>query len=574
MGKKTRAQRNAIRKQGLKEYKQGWKTALKGTGQGLIGVAKGAVDGVTSGRDLASKIAGAVAQGGIQGAQAGSPNIIKGAAMRIKGLAKAIFNDLSWYSNYPELIQGMSGANFSIDDSIEFTMDRTHTSESKPLIATHTIALTNGSSEKIRHMAIQKIYESTRRANSGNVNSTEVNYNDYYIIIRNIVALASELRRGFRLTNKYTSANLAVPNLYLTALGLDAQDFLDNAANIRTYLNQLAQRLEVYVPLNLPIIERTEWMFSHLFADSNDAKAQPHAFVLGNYLHYDVSNQTWAVKTNSVFTLLKSTDIINLIEDEIVALSTKVPAGIIAGDMLKAFGADKLYHFGYTEENDQIKMEYSEEVLTQIQNEVSLGTSMSLQASTDRFGNTYMDITMSAVPGVSTGSAMPETFVRDMNQPQINFYKDQISNVDIIGASRLIISANQTISTNSTNIHFNFGTEVAVATYVFFTRANAVVDKGLETYNVISGSGVDTALAIFKAWATIDWMPRTNLQIDYYTASKSQIYTSVTDVWDYNNSGFLSILSLQAMHEVAYASLFFVPLLSKESNNLVVVENK
>lgn len=95
------------------------------------------------------------------------------------------------------------------------------------------------------------------------------------------------MRKAYATLNNISVTDASTPRSYFLAMGLDYDSFAENAADLKVFANKFSMQLERLLPIRLDLIDRTIWMFSNYFADSDDAKAAVYTFALPYITQYN-----------------------------------------------------------------------------------------------------------------------------------------------------------------------------------------------------------------------------------------------------------------------------------------------
>lgn len=525
-------------------------------------------------------------------AKAGRKFVGAVAKKAVKGALGLMINDKSWYSHYPEA--GLINANFGLrkgilQPGIGRPSGSNITDRSVPSVAGLTTILTTPKDTSSAFIqGINQLYTYIRQANAGAVNYTAKDLACYVISAANIHAGYASLKRAHYLLNSYNVYDALLPQAYFAAMGFDYDTFAQNAADLRAYANQASIFIADMIPLKIDMFERYRWMFSTMFADSNDAKASVYLFNPLKLVSYTGSNNSpvtvdWSSWSRSETTTgqVYATVIANF-KKLLAAFRDSDKFNTIAGDILKAYGKDSLYTAEVWDETTKLLPVYSEEVLTQIQN-------------ANIFGDAFASVSYNLVGGYPaqqlTVSAIGDNIARQcalsqFHTPFINTYKDSMDAADLMSATRLQPVLDDTDwnaflkATNGTDVILKpiCGTEMIAKCYAF----NASETGGF-AYKIVSSEigGVDlmtnaqmpiTAGDDLFNWAAMDWAPRFALIVDIVSGG-SHTYSVLGPLWDFNNYAFSNTEAHNNYHAYATLNLLYSPHLIKTSKTELITKN-
>lgn len=576
-----REQRRAIRREGWNEVKEGIKEQYSSAVETAVNAGKSIAKALPLGDSKEAIIEG------IKGGKVfeGMGKQVKGVVKVVKGAGKAIFNDLKWYNNYPEASALMIGPNFNRRVGAEEPLiDLNTTASYKPSIpvaASVIVTLTEGSNlTGAVNASYNKIFTSIRQANSGSVNWTTQELSVYFKNFRHLIAGYAIACRALRELNRYSITNKGVPYANFAAMGLDYDTFSQNAANLRNHLLNLRTRMKCYAVPILDIFKRTEWLFSSAYWDSNDAKHQTIYFINSevaksyNYVTGSAVNMpSFKANPDSSRTgITYSNFMTQLLLAETYATNYD-KFGIMSGDIVKAFGPNGVYTLPEVPSVDAKPLEgFSEEVLTQIQNawtmtmsESGLNIAITLPTNVSEPMTETITVNSTAVPTSAAAKLNESTF--------INMYKNDITNLDVLQATRL--AALGTLESSTYYIKA-YGTEIFNGMYVYYYdygtgssnlyKVCQQVLTSVDKLNVTTVAGVELSGMSLMGWATIDWMPRHVNMFEFFLSGQSSATQAYGfTLWDFNNYAVIgSTAELQAIHDVAVQSLYYVPLKARD----------
>lgn len=302
-------------------------------------------------------------------------------------------NDPRWHIHSEQLARDVASLPFSTMVGDAWSTSRNWaTLNASPGIFTFHMDFTFGSfsepSDAI-NMAAFNEYSFIRHANSGHSNYDAPDLMLYLLAMDSIYAIYSHCMRIYGLMRFYSIQNRYVPARLMQALGV-AADEADghNLVEFRTTLNMLAYKIGTRaVPTTFDLYKRHIWMFSNVYKDENMDRYQLYAYVPSRVYQFDLdssskagmlrsvgvpptldSNRKYSDEWNPKSLSTWTTFLANLVN----SLYQQESAGIMSGDIMKAYG-DKLFHIPLIPEEYSLQPEFSEEVLSQMQNTNSFG---------------------------------------------------------------------------------------------------------------------------------------------------------------------------------------------------------
>lgn len=314
------------------------------------------------------------------------------------------FNDVSWYSKNPEMLRDSASYSYNSPVGIHYTLpfrlgtdpehyapfnlasqiymaQETPTSHNVvPSVCAISIIPGPGKTRggyTAANLAAQNIYSYVRYMNSGAKNYDMASLLLYLLSMDSIYSMWNWLKRIYGYLRDYSQYNRSIPMAFAAADGIDLNSFIDNLADFRMRLNNAAARISSFcVPAVMPIFLRHSWMYSNIYKDSNSEKAQMYMFTPALFYKY---NETPTVElTDMMIPVLARiegqqgkrtmSDLFSHLDDMIYAVAYSEDVGIMSGDILKAYGQDKLFKLSPVDPDYTVLPVYNEEVLNQIHN--------------------------------------------------------------------------------------------------------------------------------------------------------------------------------------------------------------
>jgi len=456
-----------------------------------------------------------------------------------------------------------------------------------PTMAVHELILTiptTGDTTWLDSMTI--LYKQIRAANSGARNYTSLILQKYLFNLRSLYAIYYTFKKIVALANNYDMLDATKPNLMIeTAVGVYSSGtgdtitpiILSELADLRTFGENLNSRLIHLFPCKCSLLERTEWLFSNVFADSNDRKADHHQFALcGGWVPYidnanaiqNVSIDRHSIKTNGALNTFRTA--INTIIDAMQGIQD---IEVLTGDLIKAFGASLSFPRHDWSYKMPLPITYDEAALTQIQNENVVGPPVSAAellkiyswSNTTGLTSNSEYTAGSIASGLSIDwSGFGETQFAWRN-PVLNSNKDSLTLGEVLSLTRFVTNYKvrmgiTVVGPSSGPLYVtpeSVGTEmVAVVTFTgidnLITKDLASVSGSIGTFNQHKTStGI---MRDITGWAKIKYSPRIISQ-NWNASQLSQHY----DMFDTNNYALISTANLNDYHSKAAYSLLQFP---------------
>lgn len=390
--------------------------------------------------------------------------------------------------------------------------------------------------------------------------------------------------------DKYT------PYAEMQAMGLDYNDLASNLADFRYYINLFASRLaSVNVPADIAYIKRHIWMNLNIFQDSSTTKAQEYMYVQKNYYVYsETAYDTGGALILTPFitgSARKLKSIIDYGNNLLNAILASESVGLMSSDVLKTFTPNNIFVVNQITDDFKIYPEYSQEVLSQIENLTVVGDILPADDS-DAFEPNIIQRQFGIAPILTTS---PATVIYDglNDYPQLaaaatlsctkflNMHKDDVSSDDVMVASRLsvlmrgVIKVTKSLGAATTPLAVAYGplcgTELVNTLKIFYNAwtmnstntayipsIKSVEFDGGELFTAELGS-VNLLLNKLTRLSAFDWHPTIPILITSTftggTQSDTQVYYPLLDT---DNYALLNEHELQKLHEAAVLSEFAV----------------
>ena len=501
--------------------------------------------------------------------------IVNDAFGNLVGGAKAIgtfANDPSWYNLNKQLVADSASLSYHTPLSTAMTATTMATSTSNPRASAVCLKvqlspgiggydLAGGPSGNAIYnssvrVAAQNLYAWVRHANSGASNYEASDLMMYLLAMDAAYAMYAWGRSIYRMANSATSYNFTWLEDIASATGVNLNDFRSNLANMRTFLNLCATRLNALsVPNNLPYFNRHIWMFSNIFKDSEVDRCSYYVFFpnsQGVYLPKQARIRYYALPT-----LMDFPDYVGVMNDIINVLMSDEDIGIISGDIRKAYGSANLFVIENTPVDDYVEPFYSEEVLTQISGATLCGEL--LDGSFDIcqtyngyiYQGTYVDgaTSIPALNQLYPNLSTLGTTGYQHNGWVVNMYKNDPSPDDNMVATRLMAQVNYTtISQVNYRLITLAGSEFITTAIVTGYMAGNV----RSAYSVYDFHAFDSSISAYLP--QLDWFPQFVYNMDPEKTTQFVYYVS-----DLSNYSIIGSEQLRNMHNVALMSLFAIP---------------
>lgn len=498
-------------------------------------------------------------------------------------------NHLSWYVADDNMLQAVANIPFSYrtGDTLPLAYltkgasptTATNASYVVPGIATCEFLPTYGvltDPNSAGNVASTAVYSWVRHANSGSRNYDSVDLMQYLIAMDSVYMGISALTRLVSTALYYNRWTTYAPKQLVYAMGiLDFDDLVANAANARARLNSLILKATTLaVPRTFSIFERHTYMASSVYMDEPNERAQYYMYIPA-YLwqfSYDKTTSTGKLTTLPFMgyqPLGSWKNKFDIVENCLNALYGSEDAGIMSGDILKAYGYDNIFKFSTLPLDTTIVPLYDHQMLVQFHNGQAWGYPMKEspgdqmltieQNNSDVIKGPYLEMKGYWFNAKPANFAIPY-YPLDLH--------NEITPGNVMEATRLQTIVAKNAGDQSLNLEYSaFGSEI-VNSYNIYWKA---VDETGELkdqrssitglYAQITSPGATTA-GEFMAWASASTF--TMFPLQYLNLTLSNTTANVPFV-PFGNTDKLTAISeenIRSMHDIAMLGLFNIPRMS------------
>lgn len=306
-------------------------------------------------------------------------------------------NDVSWYTKNPQLLkdsaslsffnplgQGYERSYYALD-SLGFT-DQPMRQGIPGIMALHlapTVGISS-SSASAANVAARNIYSYVRHANSGHANYEAPDLFMYLMAVSSAYSYFAHLCRLYGSLRYFNQKNKYLPTTIGHALGFVTSGSaagLEQLAELRQKINYLGVKLRsLYVPNTMSYFIRQMWCYTGVYKDSPADKSQLYVYVPEYVFKWSSTGSRFGTSLEPVWLYNNDgtpkynlSNACGVLESLLNALLTDEDAGIMGGDLLKAYGQDKMFQLRELNEDYVVVPAFSEEVLNQIHNASILG---------------------------------------------------------------------------------------------------------------------------------------------------------------------------------------------------------
>lgn len=303
-------------------------------------------------------------------------------------------NDWRWYAQNEQLLRDSASFPYSWPLGTRLNLGENAPEVNKgslPGIMSIRTASTFGWSDNPNspiNVAARNIYSFVRHANSGHANYDAPDLMLYLCAMDSLYSYLAFLKRIYGVVSTYSYVNRYYPKAVVKAMDVNFDDIQANLADFRGFINTLAVKVgSMCVPASMSYMAKHIWMYSGLYYDSNQDKAQTYLFVPNNFYKYDLDEDgagmlaplytgnftTVNVGKNGIAKEFSFADLRKLASEMLDPILKSEDMNIMSGDILKAFGPNGVYLVDGIGETYTVLPSYEEEVLDQIQNLTLVG---------------------------------------------------------------------------------------------------------------------------------------------------------------------------------------------------------
>nr|QXV86623.1 capsid protein [Rat picobirnavirus] len=299
-------------------------------------------------------------------------------------------NTIDWYMKNPELLRSAASLPFAsiVGNSLY--------GKSVPGVAVIPWMPVIGSTQAA-NQAFDSMYSFVVHANSRNKSYDSVDLGLLCLGVANVFSIIGSMLRAYGAVKFYTEENLYLPDTLISAMGFQPADMRSHLAQIWFDINNLInQTRQLWIPDVLPVVDRWYWMNTHIYTDAPGYRSQMYLYNQCMYYGYSETTSStggmlglmkidgslafsttsgstlftpgWEVPGGSAPSTYTWAVWMTVAQSMIDLLIESQDRGIILGDILKAYGAEKIKTLVAIDSNFLVAPEYNAEVLMQFEN--------------------------------------------------------------------------------------------------------------------------------------------------------------------------------------------------------------
>lgn len=504
-------------------------------------------------------------------------------------------NHIEWYARNSELLNGSASfaygwpagnkIDINTDAATNVHVDTFSTPGVQSFRFLPTIGISRDRTSPV-NIAATNVYSFIRHANSGSKNYDAPDLMMYLLAVDSAYMLHSFMRRIYGLVNVYSQTNRYYPRAIIESMGVNFDSIVDNIANFRYLINRYAVQVgALCIPSDMSYHRRHMWLCENIYVDDPmSAKAQTYLFTPGGFYKYSNTGPTGSELTITEDLTIRPNlssadkwhfeDFVSACKAILAPIVSDEDIGIMSGDILKAYGPDRVTKLFDTPDYYTVLPQYDIDVLKQIQNMTIVGPEVPVNTKDAELKPHRMVISQN--PEVNEGTILSDPWfdwtmanfgtTKPLNlnglKKIVSMPTDVVTPEDNMRASRLCNMSTgfgKVMAKNAYCKFDNIGTEVITNADIYAFAENES-NRMWELNHVAYGSWVDS---------TIYAGPLTQMYIDsfkyhplVYLIDTSNAETGPKYLgfsFELNNFTTWTEHDVAKMHETALISMFDVP---------------
>lgn len=219
------------------------------------------------------------------------------------------------------------------------------------------------------NVAANRIYAYVRHANSGSKNYDAPDLMIYLIAISNVYGFIMQCQRLLGVIGNYSVYNRYTPDVLIQAMGGDPNDMRANLANYRARLNMLITKAASFaVPSDMPYFKNIAETLGNYYIEGTSMKDQMYCVVCKDFYRYKLNTDASGMLELARPASSSVADLMKFGEDLLSRLIYSEDMNTMSGDILKAYGTDRIYKLATISEGYSVSPLMDVPVLEQIKN--------------------------------------------------------------------------------------------------------------------------------------------------------------------------------------------------------------
>lgn len=435
-----------------------------------------------------------------------------------------------------------------------------------------TIGVSEDSSSPA-NLAANNIYAYVRYQNSGAKNYDQADLMLYLLAMDSIYACWNWMKRIYGYMQMYSQYNMTLPRVFATADRISFDTFQSSLADFRLFLNRTAAQISSFcVPAVMPFFIRHSWMFSNIYKDSDSNKAQMYMFnPIAFYMYSETSSTNGGELipmpitdlTSNTFQINSLSVLETYLTNLINAVAYSEDIGVMSGDILKAYGQDRLFKLTPVEPDYSVIPVYNEEVLNQIHNSTIVPTQL------NETNQQYYKVTQDSTTGYLKWKpiiSVADSFIPPL-QPSgflLNMPWDDVTPANTMVGTRLTAQFKISGASGSRKVELvTCGSEIVTNYEVIYPYQSGT--GVAQTFNrdmywvkdvlVSNITGAIDVLSQIARFSNFDWHPL----LSFVVNATGSTYSYCGTLGDINNYTYLTVEDLTKLHLTAVMSEFNIP---------------
>lgn len=438
-------------------------------------------------------------------------------------------------------------------------------------------------------------------------NSRNYNYNsaDLFVLIlagSQVFALIEAMKRAYGVAKLYTETNAFYPDALLAAMGFDPADLRHNLGQAWFDINNLiVQTRQIWVPNAFPIVTRWMDINTNIYKDAPGDYSQTYVYTQRKYYAYDEMGAStggrlvpatydlqWegsspapsdATFTPSAYNNYKWSTWVKVCQRMIDALINSEDRGIIYGDLLNAYTAERIIAIPEMSSDYTVIPEYSPEISMQIENTIVVNERFCSPTGVAQYENelyptfTVTGDTTKAPTGMPL-SGILNFHVESDPTPEMILTATRFHSLGLKAAKVLTFDDEGTPTSANAWVPHVAGSEIVVNISVGLFEAGFNKSQTIPDWEYFNHTSLDVTTTeeerrkLLHLWA-FDWAPfvysvsKTTYPYAPAAADASAGQVAIEEMieafGDFDRYGISSAELLTKINDVAWYSLFGVP---------------
>lgn len=338
-------------------------------------------------------------------------------------------NDISWYAQDATLLRNTANFPWSTQTGLTYDDDATVVTAgnvvnivprkftSPGICAIQVLPGLGNTAYELDapNIAANAMYVYIRHMNSGAKNYDAPDLMNYVLAMDEVFSAINFAQRLYGTLGMYSVYNRYTPDALITTQGIDAKDLRENMVQFRYRLNTIIkQAATLVVPNSFPIFLRHAFLFQNYYIEGDDMKDQIYFYTPVNFRKFNIPEEGGPGEL--VYDTIKPTgtpafrldpnnqitggQLLDYIQDMVSRIYLDEDFGIMAGDILKAYGEGGVVRLSELPDSYVCTLNPNNEVLLQMKN-CNIATSIlpafdyANRTGSDpyypKFGNIYQD---------------------------------------------------------------------------------------------------------------------------------------------------------------------------------------